>query len=210
MGVVRRWRSLLPRLFFELGVVFVGVYAAFALSAWQVRREKVERRQQVEQALVSEIRDITTNTRQAAAWTAEMIASYDSAFAAAGTPTLQPLIEPVRVQAHMWEATLESGGLELLDVGTIYQLSQFYNELNAGFEQLAQLRGLSEGVLIPNLGRGSVEFYEEAGRLRPKYGWYMVGLRNLRVLAERITALGDSLVVELSREEVVDSAGLMQ
>jgi hypothetical protein len=205
MRIVRdRYRPPLPRLVFELLVVFVGIYSAFALTAWQAGREAAERRQQIEQALIQEIRDITGNTHQASLWAADMVAFYDSAFAAGGRPQLQPLIEPIRVRAHMWEATLESGGLELLDVGRIYELSRFYNELNAGFEQLAQLRALSEGVLIPNLGRDVEEFYEEPGRLRAKYAWYMLGLRNLEGLAERITAMGNSLVLELRNEDVAD------
>lgn len=116
----RRWRVVLRRLLFELAVVFVGVYAAFALSAWQARREAAERRRQVERALVREIRDITTNTRRAAAWSGQM-----------------------------------------------------------------------------------AEFYEAGGRLQPKYGWYMLGLRNLHGLAERIRAMGDSLVSELGDGKVV-------
>jgi hypothetical protein len=99
----------------------------------------------------------------------------------------------------MWEATLQSGALDLFEIPTVYRLSQFYNELNAGFEQLAQLRSLSESMLIPNLERGSGEFYEPDGRhLRPKYQWYRAGLGRLAVLAARITELGDSLTKQLA------------
>jgi hypothetical protein len=83
----------------------------------------------------------------------------------------------------------------------VYRLSQFYNRLNAGFEQLTQLRTLSETVLIPNLGRDDEEFYDlESGNLRPEYAWYREGLERLGSLAASITSLGDSLVVELSWE----------
>jgi len=193
-------REFAVRLAFELVVVFVGVYAAFALSEWEARREAEERRAQIQQALVQEIRDIVRNVRNATEWASHAVAAYDSAFAAGQTPALVPLIEPIRVQPHMWQATLESGGLDLLDVRTIYQISEFYNGLNAGFEQLAQLRGLSESVLIPNLGNGTSEFYDGAGRLRPKYNWYFAGLQNLLSLAEGITARGDFLVRELGGE----------
>jgi hypothetical protein len=97
----------------------------------------------------------------------------------------------------MWEATLQSGALELFDIPTVYSLSQFYNELNAGFEQLAQLRALSESVLIPNLERGSSEFYQADGTLRPKYRWYRDGLGRLSELAASITASGDTLAAYL-------------
>jgi hypothetical protein len=34
-------------------------------------------------------------------------------------------MEPIRVRNHMWEATLESGGLDVLDVPTLYRASLF-------------------------------------------------------------------------------------
>jgi hypothetical protein len=185
------------RLGVELLVVFIGVYAAFALSRYEARREATERRRQLQDALVREIEDLTSNTRRVAQQLPVQLAQFDSAVRAGGRPALQPWIEPVRVQTHMWEATLQSGALELFDIPTVYSLSQFYNELNAGFEQLAQLRALSETVLIPNLERGSSEFYQSDGKLRPKYQWYREGLGRLSDLAARITKFGDSLAAQL-------------
>jgi len=100
----------------------------------------------------------------------------------------------------MWQATLESGALDIFDVATVYEISQFYNELNAGFEQIAQLRQLSETVLIPELGSSSDEFYDSANQLKPKYRWYRDGLYRLSRLAASITAQGDSLVSALSAD----------
>jgi hypothetical protein len=101
----------------------------------------------------------------------------------------------------MWEATLQSGALDLFEIPTVYRLSQFYTELNAGFEQLSQLRTMSEVVLIPNLERGSNEFYTADGRsLRLKYQWYREGLGRLARLATSITALGDSLTAQLGSD----------
>lgn len=117
-------------------------------------------------------------------------------------------MEPVRVQTHMWEATLRSGGLDLFDVPTVYAISQFYNELNAGFEQLSQLRELSETMLLPNLGRGADEFYEpDTGELRSMYEWWRSGLGRLSLLAGEITAAGDSLVVALEPAEAPAGQG---
>jgi hypothetical protein len=150
-------------------------------------------------ALAREIEDITDNTRRVAEWIPQRLGTFDSLVALGARPPLEPMIEPVRVHTHMWEAALQSGGLDLFDVPTIYQLSGFYNELNAGFEQLAQLRELSETLLIPNLGADADEFYDPgSGRLRPKYRWYREGLERLGHLAARITMLGDSLAVNLT------------
>jgi hypothetical protein len=193
--------SWIIRLALELAVVFVGVYAAFALSQYEAKRDADGRRRQLQDALVREIKDLTSNTRRVALQLPMQLAEFDSAVRAGARPPLQLWVEPVRVQTHMWEATLQSGALDLFDIPTVHRLSQFYNELNAGFEQLSQLRTLSEAVLIPNLERGSSEFYAPNGRsLRRKYQWYRDGLGRLALLAASITALGDSLTAQLGSD----------
>lgn len=203
VGPTRPRREPLTRyalkLVFELLVIFIGVYAAFAVESHQREKEVRVRRQQLEAALVREIQGITKNTRNASVGVGRLLAAYDSAWTAGGTPALQPMIEPVRFQTHMWKATLEAGGLDLLDVSTVYRLSEFYNTLNAGFEQLEQLRQLSETTILPQLEYGAASFYNPAtGRLRPQYMWYTGSLKNLRVHADLITAQGDSLVADLA------------
>ena len=196
---------LVARMALELAIVFIGVYAAFALSEYGARQEAAARRHQMQAALVREIQGITKNTRPVAASMPRYIASFDSAVKAGKRPPLRPFMEPVRVDTHMWQVTLQSGALDLFDVAMVYDLSRFYNELNAGFEQLSQLRQLSETVLIPNLGKSADEFYEPGGHLRPKYQWYSEALQNLSQLARNITTLGDSLVITLAR---TDSTGV--
>jgi len=182
-------------------VVFVGVYTAFALSEYRVEQEAEAHRDQIHQALIREIEAITVRTRRAAEYLSIHVAFYDSSIAVGAMPPLEPMIEPIRVRSHMWEAALQSGGLNLLDVPTMYRISEFYNALNAGFEQLAQLRELSETVLIPNLGRGPEEFYDPLTKtLRPKYAWYLDGLRRSVDLAVEITSLGEGIVEDLKVE----------
>ncbi len=191
----------LARLGLELLVVFIGVYAAFALSEHEDRRDAGVRRVQLQAALVREIEGVTVNTRRVAAVMPGQLAGFDAAVAAGERPPLTPLLEALRVDSYMWQVALQSSALDLFDVATVYDLSRFYNEVNAGFEQLAQLRALSETVLIPNLGLDSDEFYAPDGALRPKYGWYREGLGRLQFLSSNITMLGDSLVVALARAE---------
>jgi len=185
-----------------------SVCTARLLSQYEARRAASGRRHQLQDALVREIQDLTSNTRRVAQQLPVELAQFDSAVRVGGHPALQLWIEPVRVQTHMWQATLQSGALDLFDIPTVYRLSQFYNELNAGFEQLAQLRTLSETLLIPNLERGRGEFYQQDGRsLRPKYQWYRDGLGRLAGLAARITELGDSVTNQLTSKQPPSSTG---
>jgi hypothetical protein len=196
-----RWHFA-ARLGFELVVIFVGVYSAFAISEYQKRRDADERRHQIRQALVTEIESITSNTRRVATILPPQLAALDSAIAAGMRPPLEPVLEPIRVETHMWEATLQSGGLDLFDVPTIYALSSFYNQLNDGFEQIVQLNRLSETMLLPNLDRGPGEFYDPlTGHLKPKYRWYPRGYGRLARIAGEITAQGDSLVSQMRRAD---------
>lgn len=195
------WRAGAVWLALELVVVFVGLYAAFAVSEYQARRQADERREQLRLALVREISDITENVKNGADGMASALAFYDAQLESGGTPALQPLIEAIDVRAHMWEATIASGGIDLFDVSTVFELSAFYNELNAGFAQIDQLRELSQTILIPNLDKGIEEFYSAPGRLRAKYGWYLGGLRHLHGLAIGIAAMGDTLVTRLQGED---------
>lgn len=205
------WRIYIPRLLLELLVVFVGVYAASAVQQRQQQKRdeadaqrQVERanqrRSQLSEALIREIESITSNTRRVARAFPPMLAQFDSLIDARRYPALEPLIEPVRFENHMWNATLASGGLELFDVPTVYALSSFYNELNEGFATLSQLRDLSERMLLPNADAAKSEFYDlGSGQLRPKYMWYITQQQRLARLARQITEEGDSVVVRLKR-----------
>lgn len=185
------------KLAFELAVVFIGVYGAIALESRQAERETERRRVHLKAALVREIESISAHTRNASLASERMMAHYDSAWAAGGRPALRPMIEPVRVENHMWQTALQSGALDLLDVPTLYRMSQFYNELNAGFEQLAQLGQLSEETLLPRMGDPGSFYDPRTGALRPEFAWYPAGVRRLGYIASQVTAKGDGLAAEL-------------
>ena len=68
------------RLGLELVVVFISVYAAFALSQYQAKRDAAERRRQIQEALVREITDLTSNTRRVAKQLPVQLAQFDSGF----------------------------------------------------------------------------------------------------------------------------------
>src|SRR5687768_15226406 len=114
-----RWREYGFRLALELVVVFVGVYAASAFQERQRAREDEARRHQLRQALIREIESITERTRSAAAQVNQGLVQYQAAFKQKQYPPLQPFLEPIRFQTHMWEATLQSGALDLFDVPTV-------------------------------------------------------------------------------------------
>jgi hypothetical protein len=182
----------------QLVIVFLGVYAAAWVADREADRARDRRRLQLRRALVLELRDVVRGTRGAAAGTGRIIAYYDSAWAAGGQPRLEPILDPVGVTPHIWEATVAGGGVELLDLPTFLRLSAFYNELRAGFDLLSQLRVLSETELVPLGDAPGSAFYDPATRrLRRRFAWYPANVRRLHALAKRLTVHGESLVTAL-------------
>ncbi|HEX6590187.1 MAG TPA: hypothetical protein VF039_14370 [Longimicrobiales bacterium] len=193
--ILARWTT-------ELLVVFIGVYGAFVVAEWDEKRERSERVAQINGALVEEIRDIQGNTHRVALWAPSYLAGLDSALARGVPVAPQPWLEPVSIQPHVWNATLTSGALDLLSVETFLEVSEFYNLLTLGFEQIAQLRSLSETQLLPRLGDPASTFYTASGggpalRFRPEYEWYPGTMERLGTLARCITMKGDSALAAL-------------
>jgi hypothetical protein len=165
----RRLLTELRRLAIEMVVGFVGVYAAFALSAYKDRRDAVERRHQLKRALIAEIAPLVENHRRNVAdgGYGMILARFDSAVKAGQKPIPRPFVEPLGLQMDLWEATKQGGGLSVMDVPTFVKVSQFYNNWSEMAVFYGQLRDLSLNVIVPNLDRGPDAFYDpKTGRLR--------------------------------------------
>lgn len=167
-----QWRyvQLMRRIALEILVGFIGVYAAFALSAYKDRRDLDERRHQIKRALIAEIQPLLeVHARNAAQGGYQAIlASFDSALKAGAKPIPRAFVEPVGLNLHVWDATKQAGGLSVLDPETFYKVSTFYNNWSVMLAYYSQLRDLSVNVILPNIDRGPDAFYDpKTGKLRP-------------------------------------------
>jgi hypothetical protein len=204
-GESRASRSIvhsLRRIALEVLVGFVGVYAAFALSAWKDRQDRVERRHQIKRALIAEIRPMVELAKHNAPGYGEFLDRFDST-AKAGTPRPHPFIETLSVTDHVWEATKQAGGLEILDVPTFVRLSAFYNENSQMVAQYAQLRDFSIAEILPRIDGGENAFLVPGTKELPTaFGLYRTALRRLRAMNTTMAADGDSLIVLLARDTI--------
>jgi len=186
------------RYFAELLIVFFGVYGAFLLSEYKSEKEKEVKKEQICSALIQEISNVLIRTDRVNDNLPKIINFYDSLLESGAMPDLVPRAEAVKVESHMWNASLASGAIDLLDIPLMYKISKFYNSLNAGLEQINQLRELSETILIPNLNKGKDEFYDlGTKKIKPKYNWYFEGLRNLLSISIDISKQGNEALAEL-------------
>lgn len=190
----------LRRIGLEIVIGFIGVYAAFALNAYKERRDLVDRRHQIKRALIAEIRPIVDLARSNGPQYLTYLQSFDSTVKA-GHPMPRPFTESIGLTDHVWEATKQAGGLNLIDVPTFVELSQFYNMNSQMFAQYAQLREFSLTEILPRLSTGSQAFYESGTEtLRPSFVVYRSALRRLNAMNQSLVNGGDSLLARLAHD----------
>jgi len=197
----RRIVQSLRRITIEIVVGFVGVYAAFALSAYKERVDAIDKRHQIKRALIREIIPLVDVSRRNAGSYREFRLRLDSAIAAGGKPTPRPFVEPLAMNMDVWEGTKQAGGLNLIDVPTFVRLSEFYNSWSRMSAYYSQLRDLSVNVILPNAGNADAFYDPKTGRLRSAF--QMVYRHDLDVLDNISTDAvksGNDVIAILARD----------
>jgi hypothetical protein len=195
-------RRTLSRIALEIIIGFVGVYAAFALGAYKERRDMIDRRHQIKRALIAEIRPIVQIAENNIAGYERALAVFDSSVTA-GRPAPQPFIESVALNDHVWEATKQAGGLNLIDVPTFVALSQFYNMNSNMFAQYAQLREFSIAEILPRQGGSPAAFLEPGTtNARASFVIYRRALKRLANMSRSLRSGGDTLLVRLAHDTI--------
>ena len=195
-------RRTLSRIALEIVIGFIGVYAAFALGAYKERRDLVDRRRQIKRALIAEIRPIVQIAESNIAGYELALAAFDSS-ARAGRPAPQAFIESVALNDHVWEATKQAGGLNLIDVPTFVALSQFYNMNSNMLAQYGQLRDFSIAEILPRQAGGPRAFLEPGTtNERASFVIYRRALRRLANMSRSLRSGGDTLIVRLAADTI--------
>jgi hypothetical protein len=194
-------RRTLSRIALEIFIGFVGVYAAFALSAYKERRDLIERRHQIKRALIAEIRPIVALARSNGPQYQRFLDLFDSS-TTSGRPAPYPFLETVALTDHVWEATKQAGGLGIIDVPTFFELSQFYNMNSQMFAQYGQLREFSIAEILPH-ARDPNGFFEPGTKtLRSSFIVYRQALHRIINMNASLAAGGDTLMARLAHDTI--------
>ncbi len=185
-------RRLPGRFVLELGIIFVGVFGAFIAEDLRQQREDDQRAEQIYEALLGEVQ---TFVERAPAVVAGMQANVDTwqARHAAGDQPPPPYYREPRAEAPptaIWEATLASGGVALLEPELFNELALFYNRLVSVSDRYRRYNEVTERELIPYLSADPSRFYEDDGSLRGLYRWQIEFLDEIRVELELLTEEG--------------------
>jgi hypothetical protein len=201
----KKYSQSILKYFIDLLIVFAGVYGAFLLSQYKENRRDAERREQIYDALLKEIKSVSRNAHQLGNELSNTKAVYDSLMTERKTPRLIPFTNPISFTPHLWNATIQSDGLSLLEVSTIDELSGFYNDTQQLLKLIEEYRGRAESLIMFNSDKDKYEFYDlKTNQLRPKYSWYLKGMEQMARECATVAAEADSLISFLNREKSGD------
>jgi hypothetical protein len=191
---------------FELLITFTGLLAAFAVENYRDRRKSAERARQVYAALGRELSNYTGLAPVLADTIDASIRSFEAALARGERPpppSYYVRAGSERIPTVVWDATVQAGGLDLVQPTLFFELAEFYNRLNSISERYLRYIEFTEREVLPRVPTPAA-FYDAGGALRPEYRTYVDRLRDIHTLlvarvpdARRLAAQLDSARVRL-------------
>ena len=172
------WLKRIAEWMVDLVIVFVGVYAAFVLNAYESRREQSEQTL-IEEALTDFNRRLNNGEMPELVYI-NINSSYDSTFSL---------------------SFFQAGAGELLEVATLRQVRAVDKDSKLAAEDIKHFQELSASVLVPQLNHDRTFFYDPSSRtLLPQYAWYPTAFQAMVDYCNKIRPEIDELRKQIDRE----------
>lgn len=176
----------------ELVFVFLGLYGAFLLERMHDDDMDQLRKRQILQALVDEFANYEDELGRASHSLDE---GYGIPFFTSYSNGEKPFPSPIpfggmgSVNTGIWEAMLQSGGIEVLEVEMIQEVQGFFKKLQDLLDLYSRFERLSENLILPMMDESVDYFYEpESTELRNKYKWYVNSLFTVGMSLRELSA----------------------
>ncbi len=182
----------------ELVVVFVGVYAAFVLDDYREQGRVETKKAQVHAALLEEFESHEAALDTIMPFLETLVTEFEDGHEAGDMPRPNPIHLVLGVRRGLWDAVLQAGGLEVLDVGVMYRINTYYVVASFVGREMDRLTALSDQLVLPVADSGIEEFYDiKSRRLKRKYRWYLDTLVALRSHVAMLHDMTGGVVVGL-------------
>jgi hypothetical protein len=177
------WKNILKKVglwFIELVTVFIGVYLAFFLNGHRIQQNHEHKRQQIYTALY---RYFSAGAPEIKRSKNDIDSLYVSPFLKAYQNKDMPRLKELpffksSINDHTWNAMLQAGGIDLLDIKLIREVSSFFAANQRLMQAMKHFNRLNETSLLPHLNDDLSEFYNtKMKKLKPKYKWYIQSLK---------------------------------
>jgi hypothetical protein len=200
----RRWTTIIFDRLTELVIVFIGVYAAFMLSAHQSHEHERQRRGQILALLAKGAAASVASLKQSMVDYDRRMNEFLTQLAKGEMPEITAISWATDYNPDERNWLLQAGGLELLDIETIVRMKELDSAARTGLGTMAHYQQISDQLIVPHAGEGRAFFYEPATKqLRSEYAQYpeilKEGSRVLHALGEKTDRLVSQLRAEQNR-----------
>ena len=177
------------RLGLELLVVFLGVLGAFWVEEYRDRQERCSRAQQVYAALAQQLDRFTAYAPSLSAEMRRRLQGYEQQRSLGYSPVPAHFQEGggERIPTTVWDATLASGGVNLIEPALFYALAEHHNRLNSISDRYARYNAFTEREILPLLRSDTTAFYRD-GQLRGEFRVHMDQLAGMAAEFDRSIA----------------------
>lgn len=182
-------------------IVVVGVFVGLQVNLWNEARVEAQRRQQIIDALVTNLDDAIGVHEGFIAEIDAGLSDWKTAFEKGEKPP--PFffrIDGSDTAPDAWSTFEQMELTELFDAVTLFDLTFFYSELGGIGRKYIRYVTFVENEVLPGLIRGEDAFYDAGGRLRPEYRSNMDRLRDYRNEAHRMNDWAECLVYRLEAD----------
>jgi hypothetical protein len=190
------------RLLIELGIIFAGVFGAFVAEDVRQTREDEARARQIYAALSGEVSTFAAGAPHVVAHIDGEVAEWNAA-RQEGRVLPPPFYREPRAEVPptaIYEATLASGGVALLDPELFNQVATFYNRLSSLSERYLRYNAFTESRILPGLLGEPSAFYDDTGALRAEFRTHMDRMNEIRQELAQLEVEAAVLLRELAGE----------
>lgn len=188
-------------------IVVMGVFIGIQLGNWNAARAERERREQVTQALLTDLRDSREVQRKVIIEPiAEGLAEWRAAFDQGEKPPPYFLRIPGSDTAPDTWNTLQQEQLSaLFDPLTLFDLGFYYSETNGVGRKYLRYIAFVESDILPALKQDPAVFYSDDGSaLKPQYAASMDRLREYGEESEKLRKWADCLIYRIETARTFD------
>lgn len=161
--------------FAELVAIFISVYLAFLLNGYRIQQQHEHKKQQIYTALYRYFSELNIKKAKKQ-FENEYVAPFLKPYRKKEMPRLKrpPRVIIYSISDHTWNAILQAGGIDLLDVNLIMQINYFFNTNRRGNAMIDHYNKMVDKYLIPNYNANISTFYNtKTKKLKPQYEWYV-------------------------------------
>lgn len=191
----------------EIVVVFIGVYLAFLLSGYRTNQQNEQKKQQIYASLHEYF--LSFNFQH----TANAIDSthgqpFLKAYEKGEMPRLKPLpFLRSSMSNDTWQAILQAGGIDLLDVNFILQIDDLFAKVRSLRQSIKNFNYMSNQYLLPYPEADISRFYNtKTKKIRPLYEWYVTFLKqtppHLRDMQMRVDSMLAIIEKRMDKQEL--------